>query len=140
MDPIASCVEHVLRDQPHPALRLTELLELVAERTDRTLDIPRLRAALEAYPARFKILDPWQGPWRSIASEDARVPGDVWVAATGSPDGPGGGAASPGLKLRESVRWLATGVDPRSPGEVSRWYAIAMSERAARKAISRPAA
>jgi hypothetical protein len=44
------------------------------------------------------------------------------------------------VKLRESVRWLGRGIDPRSPREVSRWYAIALAERALREAVLKRAA
>lgn len=142
MNPIAVCAESTLRQHPHPALRLSELVELVAERVDRTLEESRLRSILESYPDRFRILDPWRGPWRVVPRDDpeegsARA---VWVVAvvdpTQPPDHPGAAA----LKLRESVRWLGRGVDPRSPHEVSRWYAIALSERAVREAVVRRAA
>jgi hypothetical protein len=43
-------------------------------------------------------------------------------------------------KLRETVRWLGRGVDPRSAREVSRWYAIALAERALREAVAKRAA
>jgi len=142
MDPIASCAEQALRRSPHPALKLSELLEDVAEHLDRNLDPGRLRAILEAHPDRFRILEPWRGPWRSppgslVAREG---PGEPWVVAITAPDGPPDDSGPAAHRLRESVRWLARGVDGRSPIEVSRWYAIVMSERAARQALVRRAA
>jgi hypothetical protein len=142
MDPIASCAERTLRRSAHPALKLSELLEAVSESQDRTLDAGRLRAILEAHPDHFRILEPWKGPWRSppgtlVAREG---PGEAWVVAVTDPEDPPDGAGPAALKLRESVRWLARGVDGRSPAEVSRWYAIAMSERAVRRALVRRAA
>jgi hypothetical protein len=141
MNPIAAFAESTLRHHAHPALRLRELVDLVAERMDRSLDGARLRAILETYPDRFRLLDPWRGPWRTIAPEpaapEARI--DVWVVAIGEPGGPPHGAPA-ALKLRESVRWLGRGVDPRSRSDVSRWYAIALAERAVREAVVRRAA
>ncbi len=142
MDPIAECAERALHDHPHPALRLSELVELVAERMDRSLDGARLRALLESHPERFRVLDPWRGPWRfpSHRGGDHDRPRDVWVVGVGEPGDrpdPSGGAA---LKLRESVRWLARGVDARSPQEVSRWYAFALAERALREVMEQRAA
>lgn len=141
MNPIAHFAEQALREHPHPALRLSELVELISARVDRTLDADRLRAELERYPDCFRVLDPWRGPWRTLrrahaARERAR---DVWVVAVRDP---GGGVAPAGaaLKLRESVRWLGRGVDPRSPREVCRWHAVVLSERAARTALARRAA
>jgi hypothetical protein len=142
MDPIASCAEHTLRQSEHPTLKLSELLESVSETIDRTLDAGRLRAILERHPERFAILEPWKGPWRgtpgTLMAKDGAS--DPWVVAVTPPDGQPNGTGSSAIKLRESVRWLARGVDPRSPTEVSRWYAIAMAERAARAALARRAA
>lgn len=141
MNPIAAFADSTLRQHPHPALRLRELVALVAERVDRTLDCARLRAVLEGYPERFRILDPWRGPWRSarVPSGDEPPQLDVWVVAVAEPGDPPGGAPS-AVKLRESVRWLGRGIDPRSPSDVGRWYAIALSERAVREAVLRRAA
>jgi hypothetical protein len=142
MNPIAACAESALRQHPHPALRLAELVELVAERMDRTLDERRLRSVLEDHPDRFRILDPWRGPWRSVLAPIGNdTPSrDVWVLAVVDPDRPPDRPDAPALKLRESVRWLGRGIDPRSPHDVSRWYAIALAERAVREAIVRRAA
>ena len=142
MNPIVACAEAALRTHPHPALRLSELVELVAETVDHALDAPLLRALLEQHPERFRILEPWQGPWRpmgpgrtSTKESDSRA----WVVMVTDdcqpPDTP-----APVLKLRESVRWLGRGIDPRSPTEVSRWYAITLAERATREAVARRAA
>jgi hypothetical protein len=141
MNPIAVLAEDTLRRHPHPALRLSELAELVAEQMDRTLDEPRLRSILEAHPDRFRILDPWRGPWRgAVIHDDARTAREAWVVAVVDPDQPPDRPGSAALKLRESVRWLGRGIDPRSPHEVSRWYAIALAERALREAVVRRAA
>ena len=50
MNPIAECAAQTLLHHPHPALRLSELLQLVAERVDRGLDPGRLRTLLEEHP------------------------------------------------------------------------------------------
>ena len=142
MNPIVMCAESALRQHPHPALRLSELVQLVAERVDRTLDEHRLRSALESHPDRFRLLDPWRGPWRGTLARDSRDArsSDVWVVAVVDPTQPQDHPGAAALKLRESVRWLGRGVDPRSPHEVSRWYAIVLAERAIREAVVRRAA
>lgn len=136
MDPIASCAERTLRRSPHPALTLSELLEAVSESHDRALDPGRLRAILEAYPDRFRILEPWRGRWggttRALVAREG--PGQAWVVVVTEPDRPPDGAGPAAITLRESVRWLARGVDARSPVEVNRWNALALSERAVRRA------
>jgi hypothetical protein len=141
MNPIAACAQRALREHPHPALRLSELVELISARIDRSLDAKRLRAELECHPDCFRLLDPWRGPWQTLrpADEDNDRTRDVWVVAVNDSGG-GDGPAGPALKLRESVRWLGRGVDPRSPHEVCRWHAVALSERAARAALTRRAA
>ena len=142
MNPIVMCAESALRQHPHPALRLSELVELVAERVDRTLDEARLRSLLESHPDRFRLLDPWRGPWRATLAGgcDDDAPHDDWVVAVVDPTQPAAHPGATALKLRESVRWLGRGVDPRSPNEVSRWYAIALAERAIREAVVKRAA
>ena len=134
---IARFAANVLTEHPCPALRLSELLELVAERLDRTLDVRRLRWHLERHPAAFTILDPMRGPWRDIVPDDQRdAVADPWVLSSShSPASPDSADASPAAVMRESVRWLAGGVDPESPVEVSRWYGILLSEREARRSL-----
>jgi hypothetical protein len=141
MHPIATFAEGALREHTHPALRLRELVDLVIHRVDRSVDGRRLRAILEAYPDRFRILDPWRGPWRSVlgADGDGALTCDVWVIAVAPPAPPPGGPPV-AAKLRETVRWIGRGVDPRSHRDVSRWYAIALAERAVREAVTKRAA
>jgi hypothetical protein len=139
MNPIATCAEEVLRAHAHPALKISELVELVAQRVDRGLDARRLRTILEEHPDRFRVLEPWAGPWRHSSARAGAQQQEAWVVAISEPrDPPDSPRAA--LKLRESVRWLARSVDPRSSSEVSHWYAIALAERAARQAVVRRAA
>ncbi|MGD2047061.1 MAG: hypothetical protein PVJ80_05045 [Gemmatimonadota bacterium] len=147
MDPIASLAERTLLKSAHPALKLSELLAFVSERLDRSLDARRLRAILERHPDHFRVLEPWRGRWALPAREavsgesvSGDRPDEPWVVAIGHPDDPPDGPTPVALNLRESVRWLARGVDPRSNREVSRWYAIALSERAVRSTLARRAA
>jgi hypothetical protein len=141
MHPVAVFAEAALRQHSDPALRLGELVHLVAERFDRSLDAARLRGILEAHPDRFRLLDPWCGRWGSGGPWDLHEPipsVDVWVIGVAEGEPPPGGAAA--IKLRESVRWLARGVDPRSPRETGRWYSIVLAERSLRRAHERRAA
>lgn len=142
MDPIAACAEETLLHSVHPALKLSELLASIAERVDRSLDARRLRAILEAHPERFRVLEPWKGRWGIPGREldGSENPAEPWVVAITQPDPPPGGSDVTAVKLRESVRWLARGVDARSNAEVSRWHAIALSERAVRTTLARRAA
>lgn len=138
VNPIAHCAALALRAHAHPALRLSELVELVSGEIDRGLTGQRLLTILEGYPDHFRILAGWQGPWRS--SDPATRRGeDPWVVSI---DETGEAPQTPraALRLRESVRWLGRGLDPRPRVEVSRWYAIALAERATREAVARRAA
>lgn len=143
MNTIARCAEAALHATPHPALRLTELLDLVAERVGRTVTAATLRATLEEQPDHFRILEAWRGPWSVREPSDhrggARPEPDAWVVAVRTPDHPPD-APRPAHRLRESVRWVALGLDGRSRMDVSRWYAIALAERAVREAVARRAA
>ena len=142
MNPIARHAEALLHAAPHPALRLDELLELVAERTGRSMSRAALRTVLEERPDRFRILESWQGPWRVREHAEGggdRRQADAWVIAVESPDTPPDAPRS-ALRLRESVRWVALGMDGRSRLDASRWYAIALAERATREAVARRAA
>ena len=141
MNPIVECAERILLEHPHPALRLSELHELVAERFDRNLEQARLRAMLEDHPELFRVLDPWRGPWRSSQQpHTAMYSADPWVVIVTHPDGADRLQRPAALKLRESVRWLAHDIDARSAYEVSRWYAIVLAERQARRVIQRRSA
>lgn len=141
LNPIIEYAERILLEHPHPALRLTELHELLAERFDRSLEQSRLRGMLEAHPKVFRVLDPWRGPWRSPAQPRAALyAADPWVIIVTHPDGADHSQGPTALKLRESVRWLAHDIDARSAYEVNRWYAIVLAERRARSVIQRKAA
>ncbi len=137
MDIIATRAEVALHAHPHPALTLSELVDLIAEQVDRGLTPPRLRVILEGHPEHFRIIEPWHGPWRTQA--DGEGAGQAWVVSVTCPDSPPD-TPHTALRLRESVRWLGLGVDARSRMEVSRWHAIALAERATREAVVRRAA
>lgn len=136
MNPIATCTEHFMAVHPHPALRIGEILAPVADRVDRSLTAGRLKSALAEHPETFRLLDPWQGPWRVHAESTPATEADVWVVLLSGMSGEGT-AGGPVTTLRESVRWLARGIDPRSSLSVSRWYAIALAERESRRAIAK---
>jgi hypothetical protein len=138
MNPIVICAESALRAHPRPAVPISELVELVAPRIDRSLGVDRLRAILEEYPDRFRVLEPF--PARRLRRHGATlepdevsrivVESEAWAAWIGEPGEPPD-APKVALRLRESVRWLTRGIDTRSTVEVRRWYVIVLSERAA---------
>ena len=139
MNPVAMYVVRFMEAHPHPALRLRELLTPVADAVDRSLSVERLREVLSEYPDTFRILDPWQGPWRVTEIGEPNT-GDAWVVLLTQPESASSTPRGAIGTLRESVRWLARAIDERSALSVSRWYAIALSERASRKVLARRAA
>lgn len=128
MEPILAAAERILHQSGAPALRLTRLLgELHAASRAGSLDAPGLLALLRRHPDRFRVLDPWRGPWRSLggdrdAGDDAAEP---WVVAVRD-DGAGSAAGLDRVsrRLRESVRWLALCLDPQSARSVVRWRGL----------------
>ena len=136
MHPIVQRAEILLQSHTHPTLRLAELLRLLQRDVDQTLTEPRLRTLISEHPGRFRLLESWQGGWRQVASGTEPA---TWVVAVGNAAPPPNGAP-PGHLLRESVRWLGCGLDARSRTDATRWYAIALTERATRKAFVRRAA
>ncbi len=145
MDLIPQAAEDTLLTHPHAALRLSELRELLAPHVDRGLTDARLREVLELHPERFRLLDAWQRRWPELSVDDEGRGGrsprhgsrrvDAWVIALA--DTPSPLPDLPEVRLRESVRWLARGLDDRSVLCVGRWFAIAMSEREARRVMAR---
>lgn len=145
MDALVNAAESVLRRHAAPALRLTELLQLVrAETGIGTLDALRLRSTLETHPDRFRLLDPWRGPWRFIRRvSDAHTPAEPWVVVVGDPGDQG--APEPASRdveqrLRASVRWLGLTLDAGSSRAVARWHAMVLEESGARASLRRKAA
>ena len=136
MHPIVQRAEILLQSHAHPTLQLGELLGILRRDMDQTLTEVRLRSLIGEHPDRFRILESWQGGWRQVASGAEPA---TWIIAVGAVPPPPDGAA-PGHLLRESVRWLGCGLDTRSRTDATRWYAIALTERATRKALVRRAA
>lgn len=139
MDPILSAAESALRRHPAPAVRLGELLRaLRAELARPSLDAHALRALLESRPDRFRVLDPWKGPWRLVADR-SRTDGtsEPWVVVVSDPGGDAHRPVDGSLpaRLRTSVRWMALGVDGASTREVARWHGLALGEGSARERL-----
>jgi hypothetical protein len=140
MNTIALRAEAALHAHPHPALKIPELLDLIANDVDRSLTAERLRSILQSHPDRFRILEAWTRRWKSTHADDGdSVIDRTWVVAIADRGDPPDGPRSV-MRLRESVRWLGRGIDGRSALEVSRWYAITLAERDARAALVRTAA
>ncbi len=138
MDEVLRHVEAALRRHPAPAVRLSELLTLVRPSTaGRALDARLLRRLLESHPDRFRILDPWRGPWRTASANAlaGAASNDPWVVVVTDPADQDLEGSRLAARLRESVRWMARAVDSRSTREIVRWHALAVSEQDLRNSV-----
>ena len=142
MEPILSAAEQILRNSGAPALRLTMLAaDLRGALGGLAVEVVRLRSVLEAHPERFRVLDPWRGPWRLLGDAHPSGEGDPWVVAVRD-DGNGSAPHGPptlSRRLRESVRWLGVQLDARSADCVIRWQGMLAEGMAAQQAIDRAA-
>ncbi len=140
MQAILHHAEELLRQHPAPAMELDELHSRLRElRPTCTPTCVSLRVILENSPGRFRVVDPWCGPWVHNRDGHCSDTDDVIVIAIDrgcSERDP----SSSGALLRESVRWIARGIDLRSPGGVARLYALILAEDAARLRLGRRAA
>jgi hypothetical protein len=142
MEHVLSAAEQILRASGAPALQLHTLLdELRATTGERSLQAPRLRSLLEGRPDRFRVLDPWRGPWRTVAREGAPVRGEPWVVAVRDHGDGTGAYAFPRLvrRIRACVRWLGLDLDVASARRVVRWQALLLEGLAAEQALRRAA-
>jgi hypothetical protein len=142
MEHVLSAAEQILRASGAPALRLNALLdELHATTGERSLQAPRLRALLEGNPDRFRVLDPWRGPWRPVAREPGPGRGEPWVVAVRDHADGTGAYAAPRLilRIRECVRWLGLDLDAASVRRVVRWEGMLVEGMAAERALRRAA-
>lgn len=136
MNPIVACAAQLLRAHPHATVRLSELLPIVAERTDHSLDAHRLRLVLSDHPDHFRLVRPWDARWPEACSPaDAEL--GAWVVSVHRHDDVGG---LPACRLRESVRWVARAIDDRSVTDLARWQELATEEEALRPFFARRAA
>lgn len=143
MEDLATRAAQVADRHPSSALPLPELCRLVrgsgvAVREDVLL------AALERRPDRFRVIDPWLGPWSTLsaASRDRRGPriraasgghtvaGAPWVVhlsrtRSWSPSPHGALLA----RLRESLIQLGWRVDESSAADLARWLGLVESGR-----------
>lgn len=142
MEHVLGTTEQILRNSGAPALRLGALATELRNSLGRLApDGARLRTLLERHPDRFRVLDPWRGPWRRLGAAHAPGEADPWVVAVRDLCDTGGcGGGHPlARRVRESVRWLALNVDPSSPASVIRWQGLLTEGMAAAQALDRAA-
>jgi hypothetical protein len=129
MEEILHHAEEILCGHPFAAMELIELHARLRHRTPvATPTCIDLRQLLESHPARFRVVDPWARPWIHPADQPRDGTEDVVVVAVGR-GAPASGRLPLELRLRESIRWVARGIDPRSRGSSARLYALLLAER-----------
>ena len=136
MDAITIQAEEVLRQHPAPAMALIELQRRLHERRPGLApSCDSLRVLMENSPHRFRVLDPWRRPWSERHDERHTEAADVLVM-TITIGASNDGRLATDARLRESVRWIARGVDLRSPRSLARLYALLLAERSTRPRLS----
>jgi len=140
MQAILHYAEEILRQHPAPAMELGELHRRLRQLWPAgTSCCDSLRRILTNSPDRFRVVDPWCGPWIHASNRDSSGTEGVVVVAIDRAcheEDPLPGSSL----LRESVRWIARGIDLRSPGGAARLYALLMAEDAARPQLRQRAA
>lgn len=146
MDALVDRATRAAHHHPAAALSLSQLAGLVRDAGARIPDDVLLQA-LQADPRRFRIVDPWRGPWsllRRWAQRASTHSGRTRPHAPipGLVDGPkvvprlGAGARRSGPagrlpQLRRTLVRLGWSVDDSSPMDLARWQRLVLEGRRA---------
>lgn len=135
MDALADRAARAAHRHPAAALPVPELARLVQESGARVSDEVLLRALL-ADPARFRIVDPWRGPWSRLRRGDVRgrrrgrphdlVDGPRVVPESGGSSWTPGPAAPALARMRQTLIRLGWTVDDASPTDLARWHRLVL--------------
>ena len=142
MNTILDNAEDVLRQHPAPAMTLGQLHRRLHEQWPMlTPARPNLRRVLETEADRFLVLDPCLGPWSHAKRGSAPLEELDNVLVLGLGSGLARGTRLPAdARLRESVRWIARGLDRRSRRSLARLYLLLLSDGSVRTELQRQAA
>lgn len=141
MDPLADRADRAARHHPAAALPVRELARLVQDSGTRVPEHVLLRALLSE-PRRFRIVDPWKGPWTRLGvrrhagrprlqaalrrSMPGLVDGPRVVPRPGAPTCAGGPAAAAADRMRRTLIHLGWRVDDHSPTDLARWHRLVL--------------
>lgn len=147
MESLPDVAYRILARHPAPALPFRELHRQVAlARAGPTPTAGTLLARIRSRRRRFRILDPWRGPWEVLRSRpddatrralrDAGLALEPWVT-TADPDGRAqpGAAGSTVPLLRTTMHHLSLAIDPDSASALARWILLLREERAIRRRL-----
>lgn len=144
METVADATCRAVARHPVPALSSAELHELVRRETGGPIPGPELLVQrIRHQPERFRVLDPWRGPWRPLRSGSRLRPvpacplagagiGSGWWVV---PGGEGSAEAEPDRlcrTLRQTLASLGRGVDGESVTALTRWVGMVLEARATR--------
>lgn len=155
MENLADLAARAAQRHPAPALHVRELATLVQGSGARVPEAILLRA-LATEPGRFRLVDPWRGPWSTLrrrsgpaGREPSRVSGaaaprlEVFEGPSVVPEpgdtpwSPGPAAVVLGL-MRQTLVRLGWRVDESSPVDLARWYQLVLESARVRGRLTRP--
>ena len=151
MDALVDRAAQAAARHPAPALRIRDLA-LMVQQSGAGVSDAVLLAALMGHPRRFRLVDPWRGPWSTLR-KDPRATGDPGDSQRrGHPssllDGPrlvpapGGKAWSPGRtaptmhRMRQTMIRLGWHIDESSPTDLARWHRLVLESTRVRTRLS----
>lgn len=150
MESLPDVARRILDRHPAPALPFRALHRRVAAaRAGPTPTRRFLLARIRSQRHRFRILDPWRGPWRTLAGgagapasdapvrralRDVGLVFDPWVLAADREGVPRrSSSVTDGDRLRTTLVHLGREIDGDSPAALARWILLLREERALRR-------
>ncbi len=128
----ADVAEQILQRLTVPALRLDRLADAVEQGSGASVGGHAvLLQELRARPERFRILNPWIGPWRTAMRRQEGGGFLPWVIALRGPRTPRASGCRSLESMTESLRAIAARLDPGCPTSVARCLGLLVAGREA---------
>lgn len=150
MDALVDRATQAATRHPAPALRIRDLAHMVQQSGAGVSDTVLL-AALRRDPGRFRVIDPWRGPWSTLREtplssidpgarpKDDRPPlvdGPRLVPAPGSKAWSPGRSAPAVQRMRQTMIRLGWRIDDSSPIDLARWHRLVLESGRVRAKLS----
>ncbi len=147
LESLADRADHAATRYPAPAVRLIELAHLV-QLSGVRVPTRELSRALALDPGRFRLLNPWRGPWSTLRGRRRRldpdpepqlypIPDGVWVVPR--PTG-AGWEPTPVRSVLDRMRTclirLGWRVDEDSTRDLARWYSLVQEDQRLRARLA----